>query len=301
MTSHDTKNHAEFVPFHKGPDLIAEELYCGGIGRCQGSGAPLPQPVPLTGAQSPWMLFLLQQGSAFLSCQEEAVSLQGPSAYLVQPGQTASLRELGSGSEVNWLLLSGRLADRFLGEVLADPGAFVPLPSGSAVLHSVHRLCDHIDLGLAPDAIYAAAEGWRILLELCQAAAREDPAQSYPTLVSEALQIMQKEYAHLYGMEELAARLGVSKSYLIRLFSRHVGQSPGKYLMNLRIEEAKLLLASGEYSVEAVADLTGFSDSNYFGKAFRRHTGMTPSQYQHSLPPSARQTGAAIREEGYLY
>lgn len=300
MTSRDTKNTAEFVPFHRGAEPVARELCCGGVGRLVSNGTPLPRPLELGGGDE-WVLFLLRQGSASLSFQEELLSLPGPSAYLAPPGRCLRLRELSGDSEANWLLLSGRLPDQFLGELLADPGPFLPLPAGCALLRSVHRICDGIDLGLAPDAIYAAVEGWRVLLELTRAAAMEDPAQSYPPLVSEALQIMQKEYAHLYGMEELAERLGISKSYLIRLFSQHVGQSPGKYLMNLRIEEAKLLLATGEYSVEAVADLTGFSDSNYFGKAFRRHTGQTPSQYQRSLPPAARQSGAAIREEGYLY
>ena len=48
----------------------------------------------------------------------------------------------------------------------------------------------------------------------------------------------------------------------------------------VRVERALHLLDSGELSVGEISDICGFGDPSYFGKAFRKRTGLTPSQYR---------------------
>jgi transcriptional regulator GlxA family with amidase domain len=72
----------------------------------------------------------------------------------------------------------------------------------------------------------------------------------------------------------------VSKHHLIRLFSAHTGISPGKYLSLVRIFHAMRLLRSGQDTpLEIIAGACGYSCANYFAKAFKKQTGMTPSDY----------------------
>ncbi len=110
---------------------------------------------------------------------------------------------------------------------------------------------------------------------------KESAAQNaLPGLVSEAIFHMKNHFSQLYGIEELSAELCVSKSHLVRVFSKSIGVSPGAYLTNLRLEYAKNLLIKNEHSLEIVAGLCGFSCANYFCKVFKKHVGIPPGEYR---------------------
>jgi transcriptional regulator GlxA family with amidase domain len=107
--------------------------------------------------------------------------------------------------------------------------------------------------------------------------------RQYPALVRSAIALMETEYAYLYGIDELADRLEVSKHHLIRVFSVSVGISPGNYLSDLRVAHAKRLLRSPEKTpLEIIAGVCGYSCGNYFAKAFKKRTGLTPTEYARS-------------------
>ena len=91
---------------------------------------------------------------------------------------------------------------------------------------------------------------------------------------------IEQNFAGLYGVEELSEQLGVSKSHLVRAFRAATGTTPGQYLTAVRIEAAKALLSLRDDSLELVASMCGFSGANYFCKAFKKHTGMTPAAWR---------------------
>ena len=111
---------------------------------------------------------------------------------------------------------------------------------------------------------------------------------------------LRQNYAGLYGVEELSAQLGVSKSHLVRVFSAEMGVGPGQYLTGVRLDAAKALLARRDYPLEVVATLCGFSGANYLCKVFKKHTGQTPAAFRAQNAGAAR--GGAVNElESALY
>ena len=81
------------------------------------------------------------------------------------------------------------------------------------------------------------------------------------------------------NLGKLARRFSLDKYQLIRHFKRQVGVTPNGYLIFLRIEQAKDLLAQGHALVEVALE-TGFYDQSHFARCFRIHTGVTPRGYQ---------------------
>lgn len=77
----------------------------------------------------------------------------------------------------------------------------------------------------------------------------------------------------------LAEKLSISEVYLRRLFLKHCGITPKQYILELRIEKAKQLLADHLYSVTEIAEKCGFSGVYHFCRAFKQRTGATPSDY----------------------
>ena len=78
---------------------------------------------------------------------------------------------------------------------------------------------------------------------------------------------------------ELAARYGISEVYLRRLFLEKYGTTPHRYILALRIERAKQLLAHGVLSVGKIAEECGFSSLYHFSRSFKARVGLTPSEY----------------------
>ena len=99
-------------------------------------------------------------------------------------------------------------------------------------------------------------------------------------LVAAAIEDIRRNYAGLYGVEELSERLGVSKSHLVRAFTAALGVSPGRYLTSVRIEAAMRLLLHREYTLDVIASLCGFSGANYLCRVFKKTTGQSPTQWR---------------------
>jgi len=61
------------------------------------------------------------------------------------------------------------------------------------------------------------------------------------------------------------------------------GISPKRYLTDLRIKQACMLLENSSLSVSAIANSVGFENSLYFSKAFKKAKGISPSQYAEKI------------------
>ena len=101
------------------------------------------------------------------------------------------------------------------------------------------------------------------------------------------METIRNNYMALYGVEDLADALGVSKCHLVRTFSAEMGVSPGKYLTRTRLEAAKLLLLEREYNLDMIASLCGFSGANYLCRVFRREEGLSPIAWRDAAAPHA--------------
>jgi transcriptional regulator GlxA family with amidase domain len=75
---------------------------------------------------------------------------------------------------------------------------------------------------------------------------------------------------------------------LKRRFKAATGSSLIEYLQNLRVEEAKRLLESTELPMEDISEQTGYSDTSFFRRLFKRLTGLTPGKYRQMFQPILR-------------
>lgn len=80
------------------------------------------------------------------------------------------------------------------------------------------------------------------------------------------------------GLEELAQQVGMSQFYFSRLFKQSLGITPHQYVIQQRVEQAKLLIQKGELSLAEVAYSCGFANQGHFNRHFKLHTGATPKE-----------------------
>ena len=90
-------------------------------------------------------------------------------------------------------------------------------------------------------------------------------------------------YSHIkerITIEDLADSLGVSASYLSRLFKKETGKSFVGYLTGYRMEKAARMLVETNEKSYMIAKSVGYTDPNYFSYVFKRQYGVSPSKYR---------------------
>jgi AraC-like DNA-binding protein len=85
-------------------------------------------------------------------------------------------------------------------------------------------------------------------------------------------------YAENIGLDDLAALVGYSRSYLVRAFKKTYGMTPYAYLINCRVQRARHALRRGEKIVDVALE-TGFADQAHFQRIFKRLMATTPRLY----------------------
>ncbi|MGM0922936.1 MAG: helix-turn-helix domain-containing protein [Bacillota bacterium] len=80
--------------------------------------------------------------------------------------------------------------------------------------------------------------------------------------------------------EDVATIVRLSHSYLSVLFKKEVGVSVSDYIQNVKIEEAKNLIAHTNSPLSEISSLLHFTDQSYFTKVFKKFEGITPKQYK---------------------
>ena len=78
----------------------------------------------------------------------------------------------------------------------------------------------------------------------------------------------------------IALLCDISPIYFRKLFQKIYKTSPIKYLIKIRINKAKEFLRGDYLSISDIAKLTGFSSVYTFSKAFKKETGISPSEYK---------------------
>ena len=99
-------------------------------------------------------------------------------------------------------------------------------------------------------------------------------------IIQKARQAMLEHSAKKVDMVKLAADLGLSYSRFRSLFKQLTGMAPHHYLIDIRLNKACYLLRDSDLSIEAIADITGFSSQFYFSRLFRNRKQCTPSVYR---------------------
>jgi len=101
--------------------------------------------------------------------------------------------------------------------------------------------------------------------------------------IANAISYMETHFSEEITAEKLATTAHMSSRNFHRVFVQATGNTPSAHLLRLRIMESQHLLTHTDKSITEVALDCGFSESNYFARAFRRFTGRSPSSFRKAV------------------
>lgn len=106
--------------------------------------------------------------------------------------------------------------------------------------------------------------------------AQEDLAQA-------VMEYLRNHYTEEVSIQTIAEHFHVNPTYMTRIMKKYGGKTPTRYIVDLRIQQAKnLILRSAELEIKEIAFSVGYSDQGYFSRIFKKSTGLSPSEYRES-------------------
>lgn len=109
----------------------------------------------------------------------------------------------------------------------------------------------------------------------------EKKSGKHNTIASQIMDIIKNDYLDKnLTLEHIADRVGMSPSYLRRLFKKITNQSVADYINEVRLEKAKELLINTNFSINEISEKSGFVNSCYFYTLFKKTNGMTPNEFR---------------------
>jgi AraC-like DNA-binding protein len=100
------------------------------------------------------------------------------------------------------------------------------------------------------------------------------------SLIDEIKSYINDNYREFISRDTIANQFFISSAYLSKIFQDEEKIGFNKYVISVRIENAKFMLKDNTIKIKDVARLSGFSDANYFCKIFKEKTRRSPSEYR---------------------
>ena len=213
----------------------------------------------------------------------------GRRAMRIEPGETLLLTvphdhrywvEDGGRWEFFWMSMNGGEALRIHRNILAAAGPILKLLP--ATIERLAGCCLRLIDEKSESPGKASATAYEAAMAL-----HDDVFGSRASLPSGAdalrrvVDHIEANLAKPLEVEDLARLAGLSRAHFSRLFAKSEGLPPAEYVLQQRMRRAaKLLVRSDSASVKEVAVATGFGDSNYFAKVFRRVYGASPTEFR---------------------
>ena len=98
--------------------------------------------------------------------------------------------------------------------------------------------------------------------------------------IERATHFFNEHYNQQIIIEDYAKERGMTANWFIQSFHKITKFTPMQYILNLRMTNAMNLIDNTNYNMTQIATAIGYDNSMYFSRVFKKHTGMTPTEYK---------------------
>jgi two-component system response regulator YesN len=110
-----------------------------------------------------------------------------------------------------------------------------------------------------------------------------DDASNEPKIIQQIKNIVETEYMRDIGLNDVAQRVNLTPAYVSYIFKKEIGQTLVKYMTDIRMKKAELLLSNQSLKINQIGRMVGYDNQSYFNKLFKNYYGVTPKQYRDKL------------------
>ncbi|MFD1393106.1 AraC family transcriptional regulator [Lacticaseibacillus jixianensis] len=275
-TNYEANRIDDFSSLNRNSNLDINVYTCGSE-RCEPDHAYGPT------VRSGYMVYFVLAGEGSYTVRNQFYALHSGQGFIIEPHTLIRFQaDHHQPWTYLWIGFSGRSAGRYL---------------QTTTLNNAHPIFEFAQTGAvisAAQAVIAASHTSRNrnllmtgkLYEFLYQLSSTYPSTEVRTSLDQkevletALFFIANNYSEQISVKEIAASLHIDRTYLHRLFVRHVGQSPQQYIKSYRIQRATQLLLETSYPIQVIAHAVGYQNPFSFSKAFSQLAGCSPRKYR---------------------
>ena len=106
------------------------------------------------------------------------------------------------------------------------------------------------------------------------------PFYDKSSIVEIIIDYFENNYMNNISLDDISKNMYISSVYISKTFKEMTGESPIKYLINLRLKKAENLLLTTKIPIKIIAQSVGYSDAYYFSKLFKKYYNYSPNKYR---------------------
>lgn len=253
-----------------GAAQLATGLACLGVGVQHGR-------LPVVGPRTldRWVTVLVTSGRGWSAAPDGTRRpVAAPAVLWLRPGVPHHYGPGGDGWSEYFVDFTGPAVAAYAELGLVPEADVVPLTSAEPARAVAARIAAACRRGGPLAGVEAAAAVHELLVELRRHRADLDPAGA------PVLEVLRRAAFLPLPVAEHARRAGLTVAGLRRAVRAAGAVGPREYLLEVRLAEAKRLLAAGEIPVAVVARRVGYADPAYFSRLFARRVGVAPSVFR---------------------
>ena len=230
-----------------------------------------------------YVIGFVESGERCLSCKNNEYAIQKGNVLLFNPGDNhACVQNDGGTLDYRGFNISKEVMLDLTEEVTGKrelPGFSENVIFDEEVICYLHPLHEMVMKGLCD---FGKEENLLLLISMLIQRYGQPFENCIPECrgeIEKACRFIEQHFAERIYLDQICRYAGLSKSTLLRAFTKSKGVTPYSYLENIRIGEAKKMLEQGFPPIEA-ALRTGFSDQSHFTNYFNRFIGLSPGVYR---------------------
>ncbi len=252
----------------------------------------------------PWELVYVDRGECDIIAEGKPISLKQGEIYFHKPHETHMIKTLrgiapnvfiivfSSTSEAmkyfeNRKLEASMTTKQHIAAIIHEASNTFDLPFNNPRMQKLELKKDS-SLWAGEQTILIRLELMLIEIVRSNNIFKEKPKRFFPKdIITDdfALKVIDFMESRLYGkftMDELSRELSFGKTYISKYFTKVCGYSIIDYFNMMKINEAKRLIRESRFNFFEISERLMFANSHYFSTLFKKHTGMTPTQYKNS-------------------
>lgn len=180
----------------------------------------------------------------------------------------------------SYIHFGGAQTDAICESIERQKGLLLTLPDVSMLVSTLESIMDALDDSKRLDEAATSAKIYGMLMHLLSASSAISRGTTGVSMLDQVMDFVQSHLHEKLTVERIAEHAGYSPGYLSRLFTHENDMSLYQFVLRCRLERAQYLINTTRLSIEEIASQTGFPSAANFSQAFRRETGLSPSEYR---------------------
>ena len=233
------------------------------------------------------VIHYISKGYGTFKINDEVYNLKQGDIFILLKGMNVEyIASMDEPWDYYWIGFSGSKANECLNRTAIIESYAASCKEDSKIPHIILNMCE-ISKTYNPscsDDILLLKELYSLLYALIEEFPRpfEYKDKELHAYIQEAINFINSNYMNSITVNEIANHVNLSRSYLYKMFIKNLKISPQKYLINLRMYKATLLLKNTKIPIGEVASKVGYSDSLLFSKTFSKYFSMSPLSYRNN-------------------